>query len=333
MLGGAATARAADPPNGPVPAQADESPEVVQAREEFVEATELAHQSQWAEALASFERSARHRPHAVTAYNIAFCQRALGAYTVARDAFAKALQEDQAAGGVQLPEMLRADAKGYLAEIDALLASANVSLSPAEATVAVDGRPLESREGSSERVLVAGVRAPGPGEAAPGSSFRVLLNPGLHVFTFNRQGFEAAIDRRTLLAGLSIDLHYELDRLPATLHIASNQEGAIVTVGEADVGAAPVDVSRPAGSYEVVVKKRGFKPFEVQVVVQPGQDLDVRAPLSEDRPALTQRWWFWSAVGVVVAGAVVTTYALTQSTPAPVQPPLQQGGLWTVRLR
>jgi hypothetical protein len=32
---------------------------------------------------------------------------------------------------------------------------------------------------------------------------------------------------------------------------------------------------------------------------------------ARDSPALYERWWFWTAVGVVVAGGVAATVALT----------------------
>lgn len=64
--------------------------------------------------------------------------------------------------------------------------------------------------------------------------------------------------------------------------------------------------------------------------VLPGQSLNVSATLREDKPALTQRWWFWTGVGVVVAGAAITTYALTR--PDPERPAINGGGLgWAVR--
>ena len=316
---GAATAAPAAP----------DDPKVAEARDAFVKATELAKRAQWAEALASFERSSSLRPHPVTTYNIGFCQRALGAYTLARDAFAQALHDDEAKGGGQLPEMLKTEATGYVAEIDALLSSVTVHLSPPGAIVAIDGRPLDARVVGGAPIFVAGVRPPGPGEAAPGSEFRVRLNPGLHILSFTRTGFAAAVERKTLQPGANPDLRYALDRLPATLHIASNQDNAIVTVGGVDVGAVPVDVSRPGGSYKVVVRKRGYKPFEVDAVVRPGEDLDVRANLVEDRPALTQRWWFWTGVAVVVAGAALGTYEATR--PAPQRPAPVAGGLnWVV---
>ena len=35
-----------------------------------------------------------------------------------------------------------------------------------------------------------------------------------------------------------------------------------------------------------------------------------------DSPSVLERWWFWTAVGVVIAGGLVTTIALTSDAPA-----------------
>ncbi len=322
VLGVPATARADEP----------DAAATTEARQEFVKGTDLAKKAQWAEALGAFERSSKLRPHPVTTYNVGVCHRAMGSYTLARESFARALEQNEAAGGAELPPALASDNKALLAEIDRLLAKAHVTLSPPNAAVAVDGRPLAKRAGQ-EMLLVAGTRDPGPGEAPPSGTFDVLLNPGVHVFTIERQGFADAVVNRTLAPGGTVDLRLELDRLPATLHIAATEPGAVVSVDDLDVGVAPVDVSRPAGTYHVVVRKPGFKRYDAQVAVQPGQKADLRASLAKDEVSVTRRWWFWTAAGVVVAGVAASTYALTRGETTR-QEPLDGGGLgWTVRAR
>jgi hypothetical protein len=81
-----------------------------------------------------------------------------------------------------------------------------------------------------------------------------------------------------------------------------------------------------------VVRRPGFKDYQARVVARPGEAVDLSAALVEDRPALTQRWWFWTAAGVIVAGATVGTYLLTR--PEAPAPPLNGGGLgWTAQLK
>jgi hypothetical protein len=302
------------------------------AREAFVQGTESARNARWSEALASFERSASLRPHAVTTYNIGACERALGRYTLARRTLQRALDENERAGGGQLPEATVADIAGYLAQIDALLTTAEVDIAPSNAAIAIDGRPLESLgEGAP---LAAGTRPPGPGELPPGAHFRVLLDPGAHVITVSRPGYAEAIVYRSFAAGDKVTLTLSLDRLPANLHIEADRSRAVVTVDGYDVGVAPVDVSRPAGSYHIVVKQVGFTTYEADVVVRAGELVTLSARLRVESHPITERWWFWTAAGALVAGAAAGTYFIARGETTPSRPPLDGGGLgWTVQAR
>ncbi len=325
-----------------IPVRADdvpaESADVTLAREEFIQGTALVKKAQWAEALAKFEHSAKLRPHAATTYNIGACQRAMGSYTLARKTLVRALAQNEAGGGTQLSESIVTDTKGFIAEIDKLVATAEVTLEPANAAIAVDGRPLETQaqpaSNKSGPLLLAGVLPPGPGEAPPAKTFRLELNPGAHVFTMSRKGFADAVVNKTMLPGSSTKLALQLDLLPATLHIASTPSGAIVTVAGADVGPTPVDVARPPGSYHVVAKKSGYVAYEAQVVLRAGEEINLRMPMAEEKIALTQRWWFWTGASVLLVGAAAGTYFLTRPAPTAERPPVDGGTLqWPVSMK
>jgi hypothetical protein len=300
------------------------------AREAFLRGTEFARNAHWSEALAEFERSASLRPHAVTTYNEGACQRALGRYTLARKTLQQALDENDRTGGAQLPEATIADIRGYLAQIDALLATADVVLDPPNAAIAVDGRPLEPAGDGAP--LTAGTRPPALAEVPPGSRFRVLLDPGAHVITVSRRGYADAVVNRTFPAGVTVPLALRLDRLPANLHIEADRPRAVVTVDGYDVGLAPVDVARPAGSYRIVVRKAGFTTYEADVVVQAGEAMTLNAKLRAESIPITQRWWFWTAATALLAGAATGTYFIARDATTPSRPPLDGGGLgWTVQ--
>ncbi|HLK39305.1 MAG TPA: PEGA domain-containing protein [Polyangiaceae bacterium] len=308
---------------GPASGRADEGdagvtsdPGLGAARDAFVLGANLARGAQWADALAAFERSAALHPNGLTTYNVGVCERALGHYTRARDLFAAALRAD-GPGGSELPASVSEDARAYLGEIDAALARLAVRIDPPDARIAVDGRPLRVETGAAGRLAaIAGVREPGRGEPPPARDFDLLLDPGTHVLTLSRAGFTDILLNRTFAPGARLPLGLELDRLPATLHVAANVGPTVVTVNGADVGSTPADVSRPAGSYHVVVKKEGFVSYEAQVAVKAGEELDLRATMVEDR-ALTKKWWFWAGVAAVVVGGAAATYALTRPAPPP----------------
>ena len=302
-----------------------------QAREAFRQGSALARDAQWGAALGAFERSAKLRASAGTTYNIAVCERALGQYVRARRTFQRALDERRSE--TDLPESSVADIERFLGEIDGLVGAIQVTLVPADAALAVDGQPLElvqPASGASVPTLLAGTLPAGPGKAPPSGTFRVVLDPGTHVFVVSREGFADAVKSITVRPGEKAKLDLAVERLPASLWVSANQRGAVVTVDALDIGVAPVELSRPAGKYHVIVRRPGFISYEVDAALQPGQKTELRAKLEPEKPSLLSRWWFWTAAGVVLAGAAVTTYAITR--PEPERPPIDGGGLgWAAR--
>jgi hypothetical protein len=313
----------------------DEDPSVTEARQAFLEGVDLTHKSQWADALAAFERSEHLRAHAVTSFNLGACERALGRYIRARQWFRLTLAQDERSGNRELSEALAAEAHAMLGELDRVVATFDVAVSPANAAIAVDGRPLEPAGSDAHGALfLAGTRPPGPGEPLGVGTFRVVVDPGVHVITFSRPGFTDALVNRTVAPGAFLAMRIELDRLPSTLRIESDRPDAIVSLDGADIGPTPVDVQRPAGFYRVVVRRKGYEDYATEVATRPGERVELHAKLAEERPSLTTRWWFWAATGAVVVGVGAGTYFLTRSSPPPERPPVDSGGLgWTVKLQ
>ena len=179
------------PPEGAGP-----SPEVLDARAAFQEGIASAKAERWALALDAFERSHSLHPHAITTYNIGYCERQLGHWTRARAVLARALAEHRAHGEVELPADLVSAAQTYLAEADRRVARVVVTI--ASGAVAVDRRPLESADGGGpHQVLVAGTRAPGPPEVPPALTFEVEIDPGPHVFVLSSSGRPDVIANET----------------------------------------------------------------------------------------------------------------------------------------
>ncbi len=313
--------------------QADEPARVVEARQRFSEGAELVRRAQWAEALVAFEASAKLRPHLVTTYNIAACQRALGRYTMARKALRGALQPQSAEGG-RLPDALREEASALLAETDCLLVRLRVTMRPEDAAVSVDGRPLEaSADEPADGIpaLVAGVAAPGPGATPSAARFLLVIDPGAHVLTLSRKGYMDIVVNRSFAPSTRSELVLELDRLPATLRIEANTAGTAVALDQVDVGSSPIALSRPAGTYQVVVRKRGFQPFRTSLTVKPGEEANVRVNLVVEKPSVVRKWWFWTAIGAAVTVAATGAYLGAKAAETP---QLDGGGLgWVVKAR
>ncbi len=319
-----------EPAAAPAPAQSeagDDEPTML-ARKEFLEGAALVRAERWGEALAAFERATKLKPHAVTTFNIAQCERAMGQYTRARAALLAAIARSDASG--ELPPSVADEARGLVSELDRVLPKINVLLRPSDAAIAIDGRPLER---VSETTFIAGSLAPAPGTSPNVESFQIIANPGPHFITVSRQGYQDVILNKTFAPGSTSTLDLGLDRLPASIHITSNVNDAIVRVNGADVGNPPVDLSRVAGRYHVVVTRRDFVTYEADVTVRPGEHSELFANMRRESKALTSRWWFWTAAGVLVAGAATGTYFLTRSDPQPQRAPTDGGGLgWSLRV-
>lgn len=301
------------------------------ARAEYVSGQALVANQQWGEALAAFERSMELRPHSLTLFNLGVCERNLGHYTRARLDFFRTRVRQAGPGAGELAKNYLDDITAYEAEIQPLLVHLHLVVLPADAALQVDGRPLAADEVQPGGGMAEGILAPGPGAAIPGGEVDVLLDPGQHVFTLTRKGFANAVASRAFRAGEQATLRLEADRLPATFHVWADRPSAIVRIGGYDVGMAPVEVSRPAGAYDVEVVRAGFVTYRGRITARPGESFDLQAHLPEQPIALTQRWWFWTGVAAVVTGAALTTYFLTR--PAPTRPAADAGSLdWVAHI-
>lgn len=317
----APAAAAADPPPDPA---------VQQARDLFKEGTELAKKTEWAEALHSFESSAALRRHAITTYNIGVCQRALGQYTKARDTLQKALDQSASHSG-ELPTSLATEAKGYLTELDGLLVHVDVTVNPADAKIAVDGRPLQAEGSTTPPTLIAGLAAPGAAAVLPTDHVTVVIAPGTHLFTLSRTGFGDVVINKTFRPGEKTALALSADALPATIHVSSNLDGSAVSLNGLDVGIAPVELTRPSGIYTLLVRREGYVEYKTQIKAEPGGAFKLSAELTPVTTPITKRWWFWTGAGVIVVTAVLVTFFATR--PSAERPPVNGGGLnWALQV-
>lgn len=314
--------QAAAPRAGRPGQTASEPQSTTAARDKFHAGVEMVRQAKWSEALDAFEASSALRPHAVTTFNIGATERALGRYTRARSALRRALQEDAARPG-ELTRDLRTETLAFLQELEALLARVDLWVTPNDAQLSVDGRPLTPDPSGTTTEYVGGLAVPGPGLPAPPERFRVVLDPGVHVFTFRRKGFADAVVRRTLSPGSVDKLDLRLERLPASIRVSSNITDSLVRLNGEDVGPVPVALLRPPGVHAVVVRRPGYQPYSARLTAHPGEVIDLSATLERERPSIFGRWWFWTGAVAVVAGGALATFALTREEPSP--PPYDGG--------
>ena len=283
-------------------AHADDA--TTEAREAFRKGAELAKDEQWNGALVSFERSAALVPHPYTTYNIGVCERALGHYIRARNAFASV------DGSPDLPEAARTQVVAMLKEAKSLIATLDVTVDPADAELVVDGAP----------------------HAVSSAHATLELDPGHHVFTLHRDGYGDAITPRDVRPSERGTLALSATKLPATIAITSSVPNAVVELDGLDVGVAPLTLERAGGPHRLRVRLPGYTPFETQTTLLAGRRIDVFAPLHAEKPSLFTRWWFWTGAIALVATIAVVTWFI--AAPAPERPPVDGGGLgWGVRFQ
>jgi hypothetical protein len=311
----------ASPSAEPAPDAATE-----RGRQAFTRGLQLARTEQWGEALAAFEEAAAARDAPLVQFNIAFCERALGHYIAARHTLRAVLANTGSVGGHAQPGGLSAsqigDAKAYAGEAEKLIVRLTVTLKPPNATLSVDGRSLAPDEGSPG-TYVATVGGGGVAASLEKPTFALLVDPGLHVFQAARSGHQDVVLRRSYRPGEEAKLDLVLDELPATVAIQSDPGSAIVHIDGREVGLAPIEFERRAGSYKLEVTLRGYDSYKAALDLQSGQRLDLTTKLNAYRQPLTKKWWFWTGAVAVVAGGAVLTYFLAR--PA-AQPPPYDGG-------
>jgi hypothetical protein len=284
------------------------------------------------DALACFERSSQLRPHALTMSNIAVLELQMERYTQARAAAGQALARHAQTGelcGAALSRCAELEKLQRLIQLaTARQVHLRVQLEPADARLAVDGRPLVRVGGGPVPRFGVGLGAAAPPPIAPGARFDLELDPGFHAFSVDSKGFARQTIHRSFHAGEQSELELILSSLPAVLSIRADRPDAIVQINQVDVGPTPVDVKRPPGDYKVVVLKSGFEPYETRVHVAGGEALSMSARLVEEPPPVTKTWWFWTSIGAFLASSALIYY-VAQPTPAP--PPYDGGSTrWVV---
>ena len=95
------------------------------------------------------------------------------------------------------------------------------------------------------------------------------------------------------------------------LVIVRTRPSANIAVDGRPIGRAPIELHLAPGQHTLVAQASGRESERVPMTLAAGDrrelDLELREP-----PGVLSRWWFWTAVGVVVAGGAAGAYALTQ---------------------
>ena len=222
------------------------------------------------------------------------------------------------------------------------------------ATVRDTMRELEARLGRTHARLKVDVDPPGSyvfldGGTKPLSTpFERWMPAGRHELVVKRPGFETVTQTFELAAGEPRTVRVNLSSQKVFGRVmlqATNVLGASVLLDGTPVGVTPVMLTLQAGPHTLRLESPGFAPLEHALDVEKDTDLAlsltlVRAldvapkvpdvPREAPPPSLVKQWWFWTAVGVVVAGTAATVAVLVTRDPGETPVPAPTGGTWTI---
>ncbi len=181
------------------------------------------------------------------------------------------------------------------------------------------------------------------------------LTPGEHTITIKRPGYSNFVKKVTVAVGKSVELDAKLNAVQAVLTVSSDVPDAQVLINNKLIGTTPIaEREWPAGTYEITIRKEGFKEDKQSVTFVAGRDYPISvkfkppvttvaavtptpdrpvdtsltpsaindAPIAVVAPASTetpiyQRWYFWAGIVAVVAAGVGIGVAVNQAGAKP----------------
>ena len=271
------------------------------ARALFEQGVHAAEQERWADALELFRRSRAIVQRPSVLYNEAQMLVRLSRFVEAQTA----LDDYQAAvrGTSEPAERERlARAETLESEVRTRVATLILRVTPAEATIEVDGHPL----------------------AGEGTVRTLVLDPGRHAITVRAEGCDPRSMNYSLLSGTRAEERISLPQSSATrLIVETGESGAQIEVDGEPFGVGRAEGPVRGGTHLVRVIPVDGPARERRVEIEPGTTLniDLRAG-GGSSGGIAQEPWFWVVIGVVLVGGaaggiVAATYDPGVEAPIP----------------
>lgn len=112
---------------------------------------------------------------------------------------------------------------------------------------------------------------------------------------------------------VKVEANLELKKSDAVIVVHSKPIADIQLDGKA-IGRVPLEFHAAAGRHTLTADADGYEAESVPMTLALGDRRELEIELHKS-PSIFKRWWFWTAVGVVVAGGVATYLALTIEKP------------------
>jgi hypothetical protein len=271
----------------------EKDPKKAEAAKLKREADQLMGQDRYADALALYKKAHDISADPALLYNQGRALEAMGEYPDAIDMLEKFDKEASPALHAKVPA-LRELINDLKSRIATLIVTSNVA----------DARLL--------------VREKAQGTVADGEKKTIRMRAGPASVEVSADGYNTFKKDVDLTAGntVKIDAQLTLKKSDAVLVIRSKPISDISVDGKS-IGRVPLEFHIAAGSHNLVAEASGYEAENVPMTLALGdrRELDIELHKS---PSITSRWWFWTAIGgVVAAGAAVGGYILitTERTP------------------
>lgn len=238
----------------------------------------------YVDAYAAYKEACRLAPSPALVFNQGRALQALGSYPEALELFERFDAEAPA------------DVKARVPGLAGLIAEVRQRVSTLVITCAVAGAQVRVRDRTAATCPVKGP---------------LRVNAGHATIDVTADGYFPYHRELELPSGgiTAIEVHLGSKQTSGLLSVASPVVGADVTVDRKPIGKVPVELLVTAGTHEVSLRHEGYQPVTTSTVVGVGEQKRLSVPM-EAVPPITSKWWFWTGIGVALAGGAVLTYAL-----------------------
>jgi len=136
----------------------------------------------------------------------------------------------------------------------------------------------------------------------------VKVDAGQAIVEVDADGYEPKRQQVDLPGGDRAELAFDLVQATQTgvLVVRATPAATSVLIDGKGLGGTPLEAALRPGAHDLLLSREGYRNLATQAIVERGvrRELDFHL---EKTPSVLTRWWFWTVVGVVVAGAVAGT--------------------------
>jgi hypothetical protein len=147
---------------------------------------------------------------------------------------------------------------------------------------------------------------------------RVRTRAGTATVEVSAEGyitFKKEVDL-TAAAVVKVDAQLTLKKIDALIIVQSHPSADLGLDGKA-IGRSPLEYHVKPGQHMLIAEAEGYQTEKVPMTLALGDRRELDIELHKP-PSIITRWWFWTAIGAVVAGSVATYFIVTtERAPTP----------------